>query len=191
MLEETASESSQTLIDLHMLLDAMESREYSVTKFKWAAGIFGLVFLYLSGKQIKSWLSSTTSEVTRQSMDDPEFRAKVKETATEVIIQIVEDEEIKDMVKNYVKDVTESTINSKRVMAKSKKTVKKLLRDSEIQQELGDSLRQAAIVGFLPSYFHPSSADRILNQRSRGNDIEDASHDGDEVYENSYDDYYH
>jgi len=157
------NKESQTMIDLHTLLEAMEKREYNIAKFKWIIGSISVFFIYLSGKQIRSWISSATSKVTQQSMDDPNFQAKVKETATDVLKNMLNDTQLRAELEEYANTVICSVLSGEQVSMQLKSLTTDLLLDPEIHTHLGNAIYSSITPAFLaPSKTIISSQTNLL-----------------------------
>lgn len=175
-----------TTKDIHALFREMERRRYNTRKIKWLASGIGLTLICLSARQIKEFLSTQTSEVTTQSMDDPNFQRRVQELSTqiskEVLSKLMEDSELKSRLMGYTKDVIEEAvvelyqtpqfkqetremvadlISSELIQHKSsqlaEQVVKKLIDDDNLQYNMGKSMRNALYYGMVPGVFQKRS----------------------------------
>lgn len=172
--------SQDTLSTIKTLLLSMQEREYHVTQLKLILGVCGTAVILMSGQKIKNWISSTTSEATKQSMDDPEFKAKIANFSTtiaqEVANNLIDNAEFKERVKTYTKEIIHDSVievmeeedfrnKSKKLVGdiivsqelfnKTKESTLLLLHNNEVQQEIGNSIRNSLISGFTPTFLRP------------------------------------
>ena len=178
----TSSRELVNVTEVQELFLEMERRNYNVRQIKWLMGISCVVFFYLSGKQIKKWLSSQTTEVAHQSMDDPEFKKRVSYLSTEIAQEVLENllinQQLKKQIENYATDILEQSVKElyqredfkhetkksisrliesemveTRVNTLCKNLAEELLSDVRLQKKIGDTIRNSIYYGFMPSYF--------------------------------------
>lgn len=184
--------AASTTQDVQALLKEMERKRYNMWKIFGYLGLFGGTLILLSAKQIKSFLSTQTSEVTTKSMNDENFKQQVNElassTSKEVLNQLLADQELRQKLTGYTRELLKEAvielyqtqdfkdetqrmfgdlITSPLVQDKAnqltKNVVNQVLLDEELQRQTGSSLLNAAYFGIIPQYFTRS---KQVNKKS-------------------------
>lgn len=171
-----------TMTELQELFREMERRQYNVTRIQWILGISSGILIYLSSRQITSWISSKSAEVAHQSMDNPKFKKKVtvltEDISKDVLKKLLQNEELKNEVENYLRMRLITAINNPEIQSNlqrfSKRLTDKILNDQEIQQRIGTTLKNSLYYTLIPSSFTTDIAQHsttIIDEQSDTDNI--------------------
>jgi hypothetical protein len=126
---------SQFTKDVESILNEFDKKKYNKIKIKYVFGGIGCLFLFMSWRTIKSYISNQTSDVAIQTMNDDDFQKNVDRLVKKSLIDIMND---KDTMK-ILNDIVSSIVLSEQTKTDVHKLVDDIVKDqltNEINKKL-------------------------------------------------------